>query len=143
VRSLPAQRLAHAGKGQRQMVLAMINTAFARDTQDTAIAQWRTVADQLRVKFPKLAVLMDSAEADVLALMGFASHAWLMLCCSNKTMNGRCSVATCSLRDYKLSATINPLACRLSSREHESNQSRTHDSYHLPGHDPDCNSAGP
>jgi len=63
--------LAHAGKGQRQMVLAMINTAFAQDTQEAAIAQWRVVADQLRVKFPKLATLMDGAETDVLAFMSF------------------------------------------------------------------------
>src|ERR1700736_4828223 len=40
--------LAHAGKGQRQMVLAMINTVFAQDTQEAAVAQWGTVADQLR-----------------------------------------------------------------------------------------------
>lgn len=63
--------LAHAGKGQRQMVLAMINTAFAQDTAEAAIAQWRVVADQLRVKFPKLAALMDESESDVLAFMGF------------------------------------------------------------------------
>jgi len=63
--------LAHAGKGQRQMVLAMINTAFAQDTQEAAIAQWRVVADQLRAKFPRLAALMDESEADVLAFMGF------------------------------------------------------------------------
>ena len=31
----------------------------------------RTVADQLREKFPKLAVLMDDAESDVLAFMSF------------------------------------------------------------------------
>lgn len=54
--------LAHAGKGQRQMVLALINTVFAQETQDAAIEQWRTVADQLRTKFPKLAALMDRAE---------------------------------------------------------------------------------
>ena len=63
--------LAHAGKDQRQMVLAMINTAFAQDTQEVAIAQWRTVADQLRARFPKLAVLMDDSESDVLAFMSF------------------------------------------------------------------------
>ena len=63
--------LAHAGKGQRQMVLAMINTVFAQDTQETAVAQWRTVADQLRTKFPKLAGLMDKSEADVLSFMSF------------------------------------------------------------------------
>ena len=63
--------LAHAGKGQRQVVLAMINTVFAQQTQEAAIAQWRSVADQLRANFPKLAVLMDEAEADVLAFMSF------------------------------------------------------------------------
>jgi putative transposase len=63
--------LAHAGKGQRQMVLAMINTVFAQETLDAAIAQWRVVADQLRSKFPKLAAMLDKSEADVLAYMSF------------------------------------------------------------------------
>lgn len=63
--------LAHAGKGQRQMVLAAINTAFTQETFETATEQWRAVADQLRSKFPKLAQLMDEAEADVLAFMSF------------------------------------------------------------------------
>ena len=63
--------LAHAGKGQRQMVLALINTVFAQDNQQEAIKQWRAVADQLRGNFPKLAVLMDDAESDVLAFMTF------------------------------------------------------------------------
>lgn len=63
--------LTPTGKGQRQMVLAMINTAFAQDTHDAAIAQWRVVADQLRGKFPRLAALMGKAETDVLAFMTF------------------------------------------------------------------------
>ncbi len=63
--------LAHAGKGQRQMVLAAINTAFAQESFETASQQWRAVADQLRGKFPKLADLMEEAEADVLAFMSF------------------------------------------------------------------------
>jgi putative transposase len=63
--------LAHAGKGQRQMVLAMINTVFAQETLDAAIAQWRVVADQLRSKLPKLAAMLDKSEADVLAFMSF------------------------------------------------------------------------
>ena len=63
--------LAHAGKGQRQMVLAMINTVFAQENLDAAIAQWRVVADQLRSKFPKLAAMLDRSEADVLAYMSF------------------------------------------------------------------------
>jgi putative transposase len=63
--------LAHAGKGQRQMVLAMINTVFAQESLEAATAQWRTVADQLRSKFPKLATMLDRSEADVLAFMSF------------------------------------------------------------------------
>jgi putative transposase len=63
--------LAHAGKGQRQMVLAMINTVFAQECLEAATAQWRVVADQLRAKFPKLAVMLDKSEADVLAYMSF------------------------------------------------------------------------
>ena len=63
--------LAYAGKGQRQMVLALINTVFAQETADAAHAQWRIVADQLREKFPKLAMMMDDAEYDVLAFMDF------------------------------------------------------------------------
>lgn len=63
--------LAHAGKGQRQAVLAMINTIFVQESPEAASVQWRSVADQLRPKFPKLAAMMDDAEHDVLAFMGF------------------------------------------------------------------------
>lgn len=61
--------LAHAGKGQRQMILGTINTAFAHDNFTAASTQGRAVADQLREKFPNLSALMDQAEADVLAFM--------------------------------------------------------------------------
>jgi putative transposase len=63
--------LAHAGKGQRQMVLALINTVFAQESAEAASTQWRAVADQLREKFPKLATMLDGAEHDVLAFMQF------------------------------------------------------------------------
>lgn len=63
--------LVYAGKGQRQMVLALINTIFAQETPEAASDQWRSVADQLRERFPKLAAMMDDAETDVLAFMSF------------------------------------------------------------------------
>lgn len=67
--------LAHAGRTQRRIVSAWIGTAYAQDDAASAHAQWRTVADQLRPKVPKLAALMDSAEEDVLAYMDFpAAH---------------------------------------------------------------------
>ena len=64
--------LAHAGKGQRQMVLAMINTVFAQESsgsRDRAVARRRRSA--ARSKFPKLAAMLDQSEADVLAFMSF------------------------------------------------------------------------
>ena len=63
--------LAHAGKQGRRVVSAFVATAFAQEDADSAKAQWRQVADQLRPKVPKLAVLMDEAEHDVLAYMSF------------------------------------------------------------------------
>ena len=67
--------LAHAGKSGRRVVSAFIATAFAQDDAEAAKTQWRKVADQLRPKLPKLAALIDDAEADVLAYMTFpAAH---------------------------------------------------------------------
>ena len=63
--------LAHAGKQGRRLASAFIATAFAQDDAEAAKLQWRHVADQLRPKVPKLALLMDEAETDVLAYMSF------------------------------------------------------------------------
>ncbi len=74
--------LAHAGKTQRRMVSAAIGTVFVQDSADAARAQWRTVAHQLRGKFPKLGVLMDQAENDVLAFMIPHAH-WTQIYSTN------------------------------------------------------------
>jgi putative transposase len=66
--------LAYAGKSQRRIVSAWIGTAFAQDDAANARKQWREVADQARPRLPKLAALMDEAEADVLAYMGFPAQ---------------------------------------------------------------------
>ncbi len=63
--------LAHAGNHGRRVVAAFIAAAFAREDTETARSQWRQVADQLRPKVAKLALLMDEAETDVLAFMSF------------------------------------------------------------------------
>ncbi len=63
--------LAHAGRQGRRVVSAFIGTAFVQEDAEAAQTQWRSVADQLRPKVPKLANLMDEAEADVLAYMSF------------------------------------------------------------------------
>jgi putative transposase len=63
--------LAHAGKQGRRVISAFIATAFAQNDAAAARQQWRHVADQIRPKVPKLATIMDEAETDVLAYMGF------------------------------------------------------------------------
>jgi putative transposase len=66
--------LAYAGKTQRRIVSAWVGTAFAQDDAAAARKQWREVADQARPRVPKLASLMDDAETDVLAYMGFPAQ---------------------------------------------------------------------
>ncbi len=66
--------LAHAGKSGRRVVSAFVATAFAQETHQAAKTQWRSVADQLRARLPKLAKLMDDAEEDVLAYMHFPAQ---------------------------------------------------------------------
>ena len=75
--------LAHAGKSGRRVVSAFIATAFAQDDADAAKTQWRKVADQLRPNLPKLAVLKDEAEQDVLAYMTFPKDHWQKIYSTN------------------------------------------------------------
>ena len=82
--------LAHANKNGRRVVSAFIATAFAQATADAAGKQWRQVAAQLRSKLPKLAALLDEAEVDVLAFMGFPKEHWDKISSTNpiERLNG-------------------------------------------------------
>jgi len=82
--------LATVPKGQRRVVSALIGTIFAQDGAEAARMQWRTVADQLRGRFPKVAQLMDSAEQDVLAHRTFPREHWAKLHSTNplERLNG-------------------------------------------------------
>lgn len=75
--------LAHVPRRQHQMVAAVIRTAFVQEDQAQARAQWRETADKLRERFPKLSALMDGAEDDVLAFMGFPKEHWPQLASTN------------------------------------------------------------
>ena len=68
--------LAHVPKDQHQRVAAIIRTAFVQQSQEEANTQWRETADRLRKRFPKLGSLMDDAESEVLAFMGFPREHW-------------------------------------------------------------------
>ena len=75
--------LAQAAKTQRRMVSAPIGTGFVQDSADAARAQLRSVADQVRSKFPKLGRLMDDAENDVLAFLTFPRAHWTQIYSTN------------------------------------------------------------
>ena len=66
-------------------------TAFAQDTPEAASSQWRNVADQIRPKVPKPAMLMDNAEQDGLAYMTFPRQHWAKLHSTNpiERLNGK------------------------------------------------------
>ena len=61
---------------QRGMVAAAIRTATAQETEKEAHAEWKSVAERLRERFPRVAALMEEAEHDVLAYMSFHKSHW-------------------------------------------------------------------
>ncbi len=75
--------LAYVSKPEHQMVAAAIRTVFMQADQAAASQTWRKVADQLRPRIRKLAVLMDEAEADVIAFMAFPKSHWPKLHSTN------------------------------------------------------------
>ncbi len=66
--------LAHVPKGQHTVVAAALRQAFLQADAEAARQTWRQVADQLRVRWPKLAALMDDSEHDVLAYLTFPAQ---------------------------------------------------------------------
>jgi len=68
--------LALVPKSAAQLVAATIRTAFAQPEPTAAREAWRRVADGFRARYPKLAALMDGAEADVLAYLAFPAEHW-------------------------------------------------------------------
>lgn len=75
--------LALVPKSAAAMVAATIRTVFAQPDPDAARDQWRRVADGFRGRFPRLATLIDDAEADVLAYLGFPREHWRQIWSNN------------------------------------------------------------
>ena len=58
------------------MVAAVFRTIFAQPDPATVASTWDQVRDQLGERFPKIAVLMDDAKAEVLAFSAFPRAHW-------------------------------------------------------------------
>jgi transposase-like protein len=70
-------------KSAQQMVAATIRTVFAQPDGNAAREQWRRVAETFRPRFSRLADLLDSAEADVLAYAAFPAAHWRQIWSNN------------------------------------------------------------
>jgi transposase-like protein len=75
--------LALVPKTAAQMVAATIRTVFVQLDAQAAREQWRRVADSFRGRFPRLAALLDDAEADVLAYLAFPPEHWRQIWSNN------------------------------------------------------------
>src|SRR6478735_4404919 len=75
--------LSHIAPKQRPAVVAMLKTIFAQDDAEAAHAQWTTVADALRERFPKLVELMDRSREEVLVYMSFPREHWPQIASTN------------------------------------------------------------
>ena len=75
--------LAHVGPKQRPAVVAMLKTIFAQESAEAAHEQWRHVADALRERYEKLAIMMDGSREEVLAYMAFPKEHWPQISSTN------------------------------------------------------------
>jgi transposase-like protein len=66
-----------------QLVAATIRTVFVQPEPAMARAQWRQVAQSFRTRYPKLADLLEVAEADVLAYLAFPPEHWRQIWSNN------------------------------------------------------------
>ncbi len=75
--------LSYVPKTAQGLVATTIRTVFAESDPARARAQWRHVADSFRDRFERLATLMDDAEDDVLAYLGFPPEHWRQIWSNN------------------------------------------------------------
>lgn len=75
--------LALVSKSAAQLVAATIRTVFAQPEPEMARQQWHQVADGFRRRYPKLATLLDDAEAEVLAYLAFPPDHWRQIWSNN------------------------------------------------------------
>ena len=75
--------LALVPKAAAQPIAAMIRTAFLQPDAATTREQWGRVLDSVRPRFPRLAALLEEAEADVLACLACPPEHWRQIWSNN------------------------------------------------------------
>jgi len=113
--------LALVPKAAAQMVAATIRTVFAQPDAPSAREQWRRVADGFRPRYPKLADLLDSAEADVLAYLAFPPDHWRQIWSNNplERLNREVKRRTDVVGIFPNDAAVVRLAGMILAEQHE------------------------
>jgi putative transposase len=75
--------LAYVPRSAAPMVAATIRTVFVQPDAAGAHEQWQRVVETLRTRFPRLAALLEAAEADVLAYLAFPRAHWTKIWSNN------------------------------------------------------------
>lgn len=75
--------LARVPKGSQDMVAAAMRTIYVHTDPAELARTWDHVAETLSAKFPKVAELMGSAKADVLAFSAFPTEHWRKIWSTN------------------------------------------------------------
>lgn len=70
-------------KSAAELVAAAIRTVFAEPDPASAHQRWCQVADGFRTPYPRLAVLLDNAEEEVLAYLAFPGGHWRQIWSNN------------------------------------------------------------
>lgn len=75
--------LSYVPRHETQMVAAIFRTIFAQPNKNLVLAQWDKVRDELAVRYPKAAALMDGAKAEVVAFAAFPREHWVKIWSTN------------------------------------------------------------
>lgn len=113
--------LALVPKAAQALVAATIRTVFAQPTAEAARQQWRHVADGFRARWPRLAAVMDEAEADVLAYLAFPSAHWRQVWSTNplERLNKELKRRTDVVGSFPNPAAVIRLVGALLSEQHD------------------------
>jgi putative transposase len=113
--------LALVPKAAAALVAATIRTVFAQPDATSAREQWRRVADGFRSRYPKLAALLDGAEADVLAYLGFPPEHWRQIWSNNplERLNREVKRRTDVVGIFPNDAAVIRLAGMILAEQHE------------------------
>ncbi|MGV3615492.1 MAG: IS256 family transposase [Fimbriimonas sp.] len=75
--------LSKVTKGRKEMVAALVRTAFAQESLEAARVQWSQMEEGLAKDFAAVSELMREAREDVLAHMAHPKELWPMLASNN------------------------------------------------------------